>query len=72
MKYTVRVHARARQPFVEKTDTNELTVAVHEPPEHGKANSAVINALADHFNVPKSRIRIVAGHTARVKIVEIL
>jgi uncharacterized protein YggU (UPF0235/DUF167 family) len=31
----------------------------------------VIRLLSDHFNVPKSRIDIVRGHTSRNKLVEV-
>jgi len=40
--------------------------------EDGKANQAIIKALAGHLGVAPSRLRIVAGHTGRHKMVEIL
>ena len=49
----------------------EFIVSVKEPPVHGLANKAIIRALANHFNVAQSRIRIVSGHTSRQKVVEV-
>ena len=48
-----------------------VVVAVSAPPEDGKANAAVIALLAKSWRLPKSRIGVVAGATARTKLVEI-
>jgi uncharacterized protein (TIGR00251 family) len=45
-----------------------LIVRVKAPPTKGKANKAVINLLAHHFN---ANVRIVAGASSRQKVVEI-
>ena len=52
-------------------DAEAVVVAVSAPPEDGKANAAVIALLAKSWRIPKSRIEIVAGATARTKLVEI-
>jgi uncharacterized protein len=44
---------------------------VAAPPERGKANEALVELLAQALAVPKSGVRVVGGHTARRKIVEI-
>jgi uncharacterized protein YggU (UPF0235/DUF167 family) len=46
-----------------------FSVAVKEPAEDGRANHAIEAALAEHFNIPVSLVRIVAGQTARRKVV---
>jgi len=40
-------------------------------PERGKANAALVDLLAGTLEVPKARVRVVGGQTARRKIVEI-
>lgn len=40
-------------------------------PDKGKANAAVIALLAKALDVPKSRIGVTAGDTARLKTIEI-
>jgi uncharacterized protein (TIGR00251 family) len=48
-----------------------LEVHLKEKPVDGKANDALIKALADHFGVRQREIRIVSGASARMKIIEI-
>jgi uncharacterized protein YggU (UPF0235/DUF167 family) len=37
----------------------------------GRANEAVVEALAEHFKVPKSRVSIVGGFKSKQKVVRI-
>lgn len=67
----VRVSTNAAKPGVEKTADDEYKVRVSAKPVGGKANAAVIEALAEHFGVPKGRVRIVAGLTSKRKTVQI-
>jgi len=46
-------------------------VKVTAVPEKGKANEAVIELLADYFDVPKSSINIVGGKSTRMKMIDI-
>jgi uncharacterized protein (TIGR00251 family) len=48
-----------------------LKIRVTAPPEGGKANAAVIKLLAKTWKLPKGRLAIVAGQTARLKTLEI-
>ena len=52
-------------------DQEAVALAVSAPPEGGKANDAIVALLAKAWRVPKSRIAIVAGATARTKVIEI-
>ncbi len=54
-----------------KTGEIHLIVSVKEPAKEGRANRAIERALAEYFKVPPSRVRIVAGHASREKVVEI-
>ncbi|HAB98729.1 MAG TPA: DUF167 domain-containing protein [Parachlamydiales bacterium] len=49
-----------------------LQVKVTATPEKGKANEAVIELLSEALRIPKSRVRLVSGVSARLKRVEIL
>jgi uncharacterized protein len=44
---------------------------VAAPPERGRANAALVALLSEMLGVPRSAVRIVAGHAARRKIVEV-
>jgi len=72
MKLTITVKPNSRKTQVEPVGEGEYRVWVTASPQDGKANEAVIEALADHFDVPKSRIRIVHGASSRKKLIEIL
>jgi uncharacterized protein (TIGR00251 family) len=48
-----------------------LPVRVTAPPVDGKANAALCKLLAERLGVAPSRVRVVKGHTARDKIVEL-
>ncbi|AWR21716.1 DUF167 domain-containing protein [Aurantimicrobium photophilum] len=71
MRVVVRVKpGSSKGPLVESDDEG-IVVFVREKAIDGAANEGVIKLMADHFDVPKSRVRVVRGHTARIKQVEI-
>ncbi len=71
MKITVKVKTRAKTEKVEKVG-DIYKVSVKQLPIEGQANEAVIKALADHFNVAPTRIRLITGQTNKQKVFEIL
>lgn len=71
MKIFVKAKPLSKTESVEKIDDENFVVAVKEPPREGKANHAIIKALAGYFNVPKSNLSIVSGHTAKNKIISV-
>jgi uncharacterized protein len=46
-------------------------VRVAAPPEGGRANDAVVRLLAETLALPREAVRLVSGHGARDKIVEL-
>ncbi len=46
-------------------------VSVKAVPVDGKANEAIIKALAEYFDVSKSNITLISGQTSKQKIFEI-
>lgn len=71
MHIIVTVKTNARETAVEKIDDTHYRVCVPVAPEKGKANRAVIGALADYFDVTRDAIEIKAGHASKSKIVVI-
>ena len=69
-RLTVHVHARARTERLE-WDGSTLQLWVREPPANGRANAAVIRAVARWAGVAPSQVAVVSGATARHKLVEI-
>ncbi len=72
MILNVKVKPGAMEERVKKIDLTHFEVWVREAPEKGKANDAVIEALADFFDVPRARLRIKSGRTTRNKRIELL
>ena len=46
-------------------------VSVKEEPVDGKANEAIIKALAEYFDVAKSNVTLVSGQSSKQKVFEI-
>ena len=70
MTIEVRAQPRSRRPGL-ICSSGALKAAVTAPAEDGKANSAVIDLLADEWRLPKSAFDIVRGATQRDKVVRI-
>lgn len=66
----IKVIPNAKQTKV-ISSKEELRVYVKERAEDGKANKAVIEVLAEHFNVKKTDVIIVKGEKNRKKVVKI-
>jgi uncharacterized protein YggU (UPF0235/DUF167 family) len=47
-------------------------VSVKEAPVDGKANLAIIQALAEYFDVAKPNITLISGQSSKQKVFEIL
>jgi uncharacterized protein len=65
------VTPNAKIPTVVKGDDDVYKVKVNARASEGKANMRLVEILAEHFNVPKSHIRILKGLGSRNKLVEI-
>jgi len=84
MKIIVKAKTRAKMTKVERVDQPVLDlgekkrgelvtykVSVKEMPVSGKANEAIIEALAEYFDTAKSNINLVSGQSLKQKIFEI-
>ena len=78
MKIFVRAKPGVKKAYVkettdlfEKNGERHFVVAVGERAVEGNANRAIEKSLAEYFDVPSSRVRIVSGQTAKEKVVEI-
>ncbi len=71
MKIFVKVKPNAKAAGIERTDDIHFVVKVKEPPREGRANEAVMSAIADYLDVSKSRVSIISGGSSSNKIIEI-
>lgn len=66
---SVRVQPGSRKEGIQGLHGNQLKVAVHAPPEKGKANDALIDVLADELGLKKNQLSLFQGATNQNKVV---
>jgi hypothetical protein len=71
MKISVNVKPNAKQVKIERVNESHFLIRVKEKPQEGKANRAVIKALAEYFRIPQADVALVKGQSSREKIFEI-
>lgn len=71
MRINVRVIPRAKLNRVEVQPDGTVRVHTTTAPTDGKATADVIKMLAEHYNVPKTSIKLVRGATSRDKVFEL-
>ena len=70
MKLNIKVVPNAKKNRLVE-EPGRLNIYLAAPAVEGKANSALVEFLAEHFKVRKGTINIVKGARSREKIVEI-
>jgi len=68
----VHVKAGAYKDNVIGFENNALKVSVRSVREKGRANEAVLELLAEYFEIAKSRIEIQSGATSKIKRILLL
>jgi uncharacterized protein YggU (UPF0235/DUF167 family) len=71
MKISVSVKSKSKVEKVEAVGPWHFKVYVKAIPEKGKANEAVVAALAEFFKIPKAKIALRSGASSREKTFEI-
>jgi len=58
----VKVTAGARKEVFKQKSDDHFEISVKEKAERNMANAQVLELVAEHFKVPKNKVRIVNGH----------
>ncbi len=70
--FTVRAVPNAPElKILEVMDDESIKIAVNAQSEKGKANKELIKFIANQFGVEKSKVSILSGESARIKIVKV-
>lgn len=69
--FEVRVVPRANRSEVVGLEGEAVKIRLQAPPVDGKANAALIKFLAGLLNVGQAQVEILAGHSARTKVVRV-
>ncbi len=72
MKINVKVKPGSGSERVVQLDNGSLEVWVTAPPENGKANRAVMKAVAKYYKVSAGSIKVLRGKKGRGKLLEVL
>jgi uncharacterized protein (TIGR00251 family) len=67
----LRVSPSAKRPCVVGRHGDAWKVRVTAPADAGRANAALVELIASAVSVPARAVRLVSGHGARDKIVEL-
>jgi uncharacterized protein YggU (UPF0235/DUF167 family) len=71
MIINITAHPNSKKPRVEKDLFGGLHVYVSQPPLDGRANLAVVESLAKHFKVSKSKIKLIRGSKSKQKVFDV-
>jgi len=66
-----KIKPNQKRPGIEEKDDGSLVVRLKSPAIEGRANEELMEVLAKRYGVPKSRIRIKSGFSAKTKLIEI-
>jgi uncharacterized protein (TIGR00251 family) len=69
--FKVQVVPRSSRSEVVGAHNGSLRIKIAAPPVDGAANEELIRVLAKTFNISRSAVTIVSGHTGKVKQISI-
>jgi uncharacterized protein len=72
VKVVIIAHPNAKRPRIEEDLFGTLHIYVNAPPLEGKANRAVIEALAQYYTVNKNKVILISGEKSKQKTFEIM
>ena len=71
VRFSVHVQPRAARTELRGVHNGALRVRVQAPPVDGAANAELVDFLAESLGVARRFIRVVAGASARHKVVDV-
>ncbi|MCK9344580.1 MAG: DUF167 domain-containing protein [Candidatus Pacebacteria bacterium] len=71
MYIRVRVAADVKKESFTQSGDDSFLVSVKEPAEGNRANTRVLEIIAEHFGIKPKQIRIISGHHSPSKMFSI-
>jgi uncharacterized protein YggU (UPF0235/DUF167 family) len=68
----IKAFPQSKKFSIEETAPQVLRVFVREDAQENRANDAVIRTVADYYNIPKNKLRMISGHRQQNKMIQIL
>ncbi len=69
--FKVRVEPRSSRKGISALVGDAIKIRVNAPPVGGAANEELIEILSEEFGIKKTCIKIIRGHSSKIKVVEI-
>ena len=66
----IKVQPRASKNRISGFLGDTLKVTLTAPPVDGAANTACVEFFASLLSIPKSRVKILSGHSGRTKVIK--
>jgi uncharacterized protein (TIGR00251 family) len=71
-QFEVKVKPNSKlAPLIEVQPNDDMVVYLRAVPKEGRANKELIELIAKHLGVPKSRIEIIRGTGSRLKTIRV-
>jgi hypothetical protein len=67
----VHIQPRSSRDCIDGTHGDRLKIRITAPPADGRANEHLVRFLAGEFGVPRRRVTLLAGTSARAKRIRI-
>ena len=71
VRIKVRAQPRAPRNEVVEYRGETLRIRVKNPPEKGKANTAILELLSEFLGVSRSHVKVLRGFTSRDKLIAV-
>lgn len=65
-----KVSVSFHKDFIE-VKGSEIEIGIMAKPLKGQANAEIIKKIAKHFDISKSKVKIIAGEKSRNKVVDV-
>jgi len=70
-KYTAIIKPRSSEEKVRQDTPEFFTIFLKSREADKLANKRVLELLAEHLSLPLDDFRVIAGHTARIKVIQV-
>lgn len=71
MYIKVKVTPGSKKETFEQVSDEKFEISVKEPAKMNMANRRVMELVANHFDLPKGKVRLISGHRSPNKILSV-
>lgn len=68
----VKAFADAKKFHIEETEHQKIRIFVREAAQNNQANKKILASLAEFYEIPQNKLKMISGHQSPNKIIQIL